>query len=330
MKIDEIYYRVLVRLKGFRLRQWEKPHYFKTYPASYHKGKNDKREKSELYMTERVSYGAGIGHQLANWIAGYWFARYFDVKYAYSPFTSSAVPFRPNRWDYALGFGEGEITAEQLLKAGYKKVLLPYFDEKDGSRVSEIKRIIDSYAGEKVVFYLEADQFYFDQFGVMDDLKYKFFSAPARKEDKLIYDNKAFNIAIHIRRGDIVQTGDKRNENLAMRYQGSEYFVNALDTALEYLKDKKNIHIYLFSQGKIEDYAEFSRFENLHVCLNMGAIDSFIHMAYADALITSKSSFSYKPALLNRGIKFCPADFWHGYPDCKDWILLNEQGRLIQ
>lgn len=58
----------------------------------------------------------------------------------------------------------------------------------------------------------------------------------------------------------------------------------------------------------------------------MGAQASFLHMVYADALIMSKSSFSYKPALLNRGIKFCPADFWHGYPKTTDWILLDEEG----
>ena len=45
--------------------------------------------------------------------------------------------------------------------------------------------------------------------------------------------------------------------------------------------------------------------------------------------ITSKSSFSYKPALLNKnGIKVCPRNFWHGYPDTKDWIMCDNDGNI--
>lgn len=122
---------------------------------------------------------------------------------------------------------------------------------------------------------------------------------------------------------------DRNNPNLAKRYQSNEYFVNALKTALKVLKDKENIQIYLFSQGEEKDFSEFSEFVNLHFCLDMSAQDSFLHMVYADALITSKSSFSYKPALLNKGIKFCPADFWHGYPDSEDWVIIDSKGNII-
>jgi hypothetical protein len=50
----------------------------------------------------------------------------------------------------------------------------------------------------------------------------------------------------------------------------------------------------------------------------------------ADLLITSKSSFSYKPALLSKGLKVCPKDFWHGYPDTSDWILVDEKGSFYK
>ena len=92
------------------------------------------------------------------------------------------------------------------------------------------------------------------------------------------------------------------------------------------VKTDKEIHIYFFSQGSPDDFPEFAGFENLHWCFEMSAQQSFLHMIYADLLITSKSSFSYKPALLNRGIKVCPKDFWHGYPKTEDWILLNANG----
>ena len=60
----------------------------------------------------------------------------------------------------------------------------------------------------------------------------------------------------------------------------------------------------------------------------MDAIDSFMHMVYADLLITSKRPFSYKPALLNRGVKVCPENFWHGYPDSEYWIMVDNDGNV--
>ena len=52
--------------------------------------------------------------------------------------------------------------------------------------------------------------------------------------------------------------------------------------------------------------------------------NTFLHFVYADLLITSKSSFSYKAALINRGIKLCPKQFWHKYPkNNKNWVLID-------
>jgi hypothetical protein len=191
------------------------------------------------------------------------------------------------------------------------------------------KKIIASYKNKKIIFISELDQGYRDQFGVMESLKMKFFYAPARVNDRLLLNKKSLNIAIHVRRGDIVIGQQNKNPNLLLRWQGDEYFVNVLRNVLANLKTEKPIAIYLFSQGEIEDFAEFNQFENLHFCLDVGPMDSFLHMVFADVLITSKSSFSYKPALLNNGIKVCPEDFWHGYPQTNDWVMVNESGDLL-
>jgi hypothetical protein len=95
------------------------------------------------------------------------------------------------------------------------------------------------------------------------------------------------------------------------------------------LKTEKPIAIYLFSQGEIRDFAEFNQFENLQFCLDVSPMDSFLHMVFADVLITSKSSFSYKPALINNGTKVCPKEFWHGYPQTNDWVMADESGDLL-
>jgi hypothetical protein len=33
--------------------------------------------------------------------------------------------------------------------------------------------------------------------------------------------------------------------------------------------------------------------------------------------------------LLNKGIKICPKDFWHGYPQLDDWLMADESGFLM-
>jgi hypothetical protein len=298
--------------------------YPKIYKSYWHY-----RFTSKNSITNHLNYysaipnpGAGIGHQMANWIAGYWFAKQFQLPFAHIPFSSS-------NWESFLGFGEGEITVAALLQKGYKKVRLPLFDEFNEVEIALQKKIIASYSNQKVVFVAEQDQGYTDQFGVMEVIKEKFHTAPPRKLDQLIFDSKNFNIAIHVRRGDIVIGQDNQNPNLLLRWQENNYFEKVLFTVLENLKTEKPIAIYLFSQGETTDFPEFRKFDNLHFCLEMNAQDSFLHMVNADLVITSKSSFSYKPALLSNGIKVCPQNFWHRYPQTEDWIMVDDEGNLI-
>lgn len=301
----------------------KKKYYQQIYGSYWHvRWNQDKFPNSSLnYYAAIPNPGAGIGHQMANWIAGYWFSQKFGLHFAHSPFLKA-------NWDFFLGFGQGEKKIDELISKGYKKVRLPLFDEENLAEIELQQKIIRSYSHKKVVFVAEQDQFYRDQFGVLDTLVKKFHSAPARNGNKLIFDATSYNIAIHVRRGDIVLGKETKNDNLLMRWQENDYFENVLKKLLQNLETPKPIAIYLFSQGIESDFPEFTHLRNLHFCLDMNAQDSFLHMVYADCLITSKSSFSYKPALLNKGTKVCPKDFWHGYPKTKDWMIAQEDGTI--
>ncbi len=299
------------------------------YPYIYHSfwyflsHKSSKKVNTCSYFASQPNPGAGIGHQMANWIAGYWFAGVFNLKFAHIPFSSE-------KWDVFLGFGEGEVCVSDLVKQGFKKVLLPLFNENNENEIDLIQKIIASYAGKRIVFITEQDQSYMNQYGEMDELKRKFYTAKARENEKLIYSKDNFNIAIHVRRGDITIGQLNKNPNLLMRWQDNDYFVNVLTNVLKTIKIEKPIVIYLFSQGKKSDFHEFENFPNIVYCLDIDAMQSFLHLVYADLLITSKSSFSYKPALLSNGIKVCPKNFWHGYPESEDWILAEEEGNFLK
>jgi hypothetical protein len=258
---------------------------------------------------------------MANWIAGYWFAKQFGLKFAH-------IPFSTKKWDEFLGFGEDEVQVDELIRKGYKTVILPLFDEDNPNEVDLIKKIIKSYSGKKIVFIAEQDQIYRDQFGVIEDLKLKFYNAKARKKDRLIYSNKCFNIAIHVRRTVIIDSKVVlENEKVkAMRWLSNDYYEKVLKQVLVNIKVDKPIKIYIFSTVKAKEFDEFAKYGEVHFCTDMDEYSSFLHLINADMIITSKSSFSYKPALLNKGIKICPRNFWHGYPKQADWILTENDG----
>ena len=291
---------------------------FKSYWHYRLHARQEFKPTGEMYYGARPNPGAGIGHQMANWIDGYyWATKRFGMNFVHFHFSTK-------KWDDFLGFGYGEPTVEELRKRGYKLRRLPAFKDTDPDSVELVKAIMASYQGEKVMFWPPQDHFYREQYGVMDEIQRKFRNAPAREGDKLIYELSNFNIAMHVRRGDIM--GDPNSPIMRQRFLSNDYFEKVLRQVLYCVKSAKPVHVYFFSQGVPEDYPEFADVPNLHWCLTMGAQDSFLHMVFADLLITSKSSFSYKPALLNRGIKVCPRNFWHGYPDTPDWILCENDG----
>ena len=322
-------------MKNFILNTWEKVwgilvrysshrfYYPYLYKSRWHlliHGANQQIVKDNLYYAARPNPGAGIGHQMANWIAGLWFSQKFGLQFAHMPFSS-------NKWDEFLGFGYHERTVEELKKSGFILRHLPLFDEYKEEDLKKQMQIISSYSGQKVVFIAEQDQFYKDQFGVINIIQDKFFQASSRNDDHLKYNKENFNIAIHVRRGDIMK--DPSKPNLTMRYLSNDYFYRVLRQVINHTNSTKEVHIYFFSQGESKDYPEFNEFKNLHWCFDMSAQQSFLHMVYADVLITSKSSFSYKPALLNKnGIKVCPRNFWHSYPSSPDWIMCSDEGEV--
>lgn len=269
-----------------------------------------------VYITQIPNEGAGIGHQIANFNGGYHYSLLFDIPFAYPGFSDKA-------WDDFLGFGENEISVGELKKQSYKIKKIPYFKEIEED-LAMVNRIIDSYAGKKVILSVELDQFYKKQYDVIPYIKRKFETAEARKNDKVLYDEDELNIALHIRRGDIVVDKEKGQETLTKRWLTLDYYENVIKSLKK--RYNKEFTIYIFSQGKKEEYSIFEKYGKVIYCLDMNDKQSFLHMVRADILVISKSSFSYKPALLADGIRVCPPDFWHDYPVDENWIVASKDG----
>lgn len=292
-----------------------------------------------VYITQIPNEGAGIGHQIANFNGGCHYAALFGLPFAYPGFCNK-------EWEHFLGFGEGERSVKELKRQGYRIRKLPYFNESEES-LALIRQIIRSYAGKKIILSIELDQFYQKQYEVIPYIKRKFEAASARKEDRLIYQKGRVSMAVHIRRGDIVAASMGGNsaaketiaikktdgnheaaaaQGMSKRWLSLDYFENIVKQVSKEIGER--LDIYLFSQGDPKDYQCFEKYGNVIYCFDMSDQDSFLHMVRADILVISKSSFSYKPALLADGIRICPPDFWHGYPDDEKWIVADGEGRL--
>ena len=300
-------------LKTFR-NTWIYDFLYKSYWHSIINSKIDNQKKNQKnYMSINVNPGAGIGHQIANYNAGIWYAKKFNLIHAHTPF--------PNKkWEKVLGFNFSSICSKKILDKNYKKVKLPSFKEKNLIEISKIKKIIRSYYNQKVIFFLETGQPYKNQYEVGPILQKKFFTSPQRKKDKIIYQKRNFNIAVHVRVGDILIEKKSRMQ----RYLNIDYFVKAINKSLSIIKTKKKIIIHIFSWHYLKSFSKLNQFQNVQFYYNLNQYKTFLHFVYADLLITSKSSFSYKPGLISKGIKLCPKKFWHEYPkNKKDWILLD-------
>lgn len=325
MSIEEFLYKakaylhrkIVINSKG---KWW----YLWLYPSYWHYrfGRRSKKAECKQYISSRPNPGAGIGHQIANWLSGYKIADYYGKQFATYPFSYLKEPFVPNEWDEFLGLNNNEISVRELLGIGYKCVLMPRMDFDNETEKKLIGNIISSYAGKKVVFLLEMDQFAGNELKFLDFMRKKYYASAQRGQDRLIFEQDSFNVAVHIRRGDIVQTGEKKRDCLTMRWLDVEYYQNVLDKYLNVYAADKEVAIYIFSQADAEELGGFEKYGQVHYCNDMNAINSFLHMVNADMLVMSRSGMSYQAAKLNlNGIIIYPDGFWREPVQSDNWIL---------
>lgn len=265
------------------------------YPATWRRLHPASGSGVRAYLTIRPNLGAGAGHQVANWIAAYHFADLFGLRFAHVPVQAE--------WDRFLGLGIGDRLVDDLRKEGWRVHRLPLFDEGDADAVEAVRRTIEAFGDRKVIFELEQDQFFRDHHLLCETLTKKFDANPDPSGEVSIFTPDRLSIAVHVRRGDVSREAAMHNPNLRMRFQEIAYFEAALSQVLDALGADIEPQIAVFSQASDEELAGLMAFPGVTIHNRMGALESFANMARADILIASKSSFSYTPALVSRGVR---------------------------
>jgi hypothetical protein len=137
----------------------------------------------------------------------------------------------------------------------------------------------------------------------------------------LMYDKKALNVAVHIRRGDLLP--GNQFSDLSDRMLPDKWYLDIINTVIKF--SQKRVAIYIFSEGKEKRYlSENGKFINwasdyfpnntcdIFELIDHSFTDTFHHMLNADILIGSKSGMTHLAGMLGNQIKLVPK-MWHSY-----------------
>jgi len=136
----------------------------------------------------------------------------------------------------------------------------------------------------------------------------------------LFYDPNKLNIAVHLRRGDLLL--GQQFSDLSSRMLPDAQYLEILNMILR--NTQQQIAIYIFSEGRDGIYHSESGqavswkayFQNtpheVHECIDSDVMSSFYYLLNADILIGSKSGMSHLAGLLNQQMKIMPK-MWYAY-----------------
>jgi len=138
----------------------------------------------------------------------------------------------------------------------------------------------------------------------------------------LMYDKSGsvFNVAIHIRRGDVLRVPNK--------FVPNKYFLHLITQLNTMFSDKLKVHYHIFSDGKKGEFPEFQNNNNvfLHLDDEIPAALTLHHLIKSDLLIMSKSKYSFYAGLITEGIVIY-TPFFMSIPKCfeKDWVKVLDE-----
>jgi len=134
---------------------------------------------------------------------------------------------------------------------------------------------------------------------IKDQVREVYDRGPAR-DMKTDYASDRLDIAVHVRRGDVVA------KKQWLRFKPNSYYLNIIQQLERILGDQPH-RFHVFSQTKPKPSLldeDFTPFEELGCCMHLDEdmFESINHLVQADILVASKSSFSFLPSVLSHGV----------------------------
>jgi len=224
----------------------------------------------------------------------------------------------PSRENLEKKIQRGEI---KLIDLPEFEIHIPSNQHEDEQIYQSVDQFIRSHPGPNIAFRIRKNRFgdyeYASTRGWFIDAYNK-----ARKSFPLTLSYKLdkLNIAIHIRRGDLLP--GRQFSDLSSRMLPDEWYLQVIDAALN--NASKPVALHIFSEGQDGQYysengTPFSWREHfkqspheVHEHIDSDFLSTFHHLIHADILIGSKSGMSHLAGMLSEHIKLMPG-MWHSY-----------------
>lgn len=253
----------------------------------------------------------GIGAQVQAIFSTMLFAQEFGMTYVHTPFDKVWGSGDAKEWEDFFNLGKSEIAIDDIDTGSLNVVYIdqPLFIRFKPNTLYVVQHC-HSFAdsGSNARLYSN----------IVDRLVEKYRSSPKEK-DQLFNKSEKVNIAIHVRRGDVSETGIHSE-----RYTNNLHYKSLLNSLIKMLNELKiGSSIHLYSQGSAKDFYDLEDF-NIHYHLDECVFTTFDNIVEADVIIMSKSTFSYTAALLSKAI-IIYEPFWH--KPLQKWISLSTKDK---
>lgn len=255
---------------------------------NYIKKNTDKLSNINITCAGR---GDGGGSQLHAQISTIIFANSLNLNYHHSPLQKVEHNYAndPNweeKWEKYLNLGS--LYEKRHLNLNYL-----YIDNYFMMVDQIYKAIINDRNLNIEVPYCHGytDGFPHEFISVLSKIEENFF---LNRQPRLFYKNSSFNIAIHMRRGDV--TINRWTE----RFTSSQCIYN-LRNYMRIFFRKAKPRFYIFSSSYDDDLKNLES-EDTQIITNTDVFFVLDHLIYSDCLVMAKSSMSYIAGMLSRGV----------------------------
>ena len=265
------------------------------------------------FLTPTPNVGAGMGHQVVTWCAGWVLADVLGLRFAHTPV---AEP-----WESHLNLAAGEVSARDL-RATARTVRLPLvkYESSPVCEVdhAELARVAASYKSDPaIVFRLALDQARYDVTSAGRALMEKYWLGRRRKAP-----STQLRIAVHVRRGDVAAMREAGHEQWVKRWLDLSYF-EAVLSSIDAVVGPRARQVVLVSEGDPSDFSTLVRSFGAELVLGGDPTAAFDRLVDSDVLVASPSGFSFIAGLVSQAITLFPAQWWHAIPDEPRWIRVK-------
>ena len=236
----------------------------------------------------------------------------------------------PSREEVEKRIQRGEI---RLIDLPAFEIHIPSNEQDDEAIYQAVDQFIQNHPEPNTAFRIRANRF--------GDYEYAssrewFLKAYAKARElfpiPLSFNPNELNIAIHIRRGDLLP--GRQFSDLSSRMLPDAWYLKILNVVAQNTNQK--LAIYVFSEGKDGRYHSengnpFSwkaHFEDtpyvVYEYIDSDFLSTFHHLLNADVLIGSKSGMSHLAGMLGQHIKIMPK-MWHSYRGAIQLLEVSDQ-----